>query len=51
MASRLFYVRVANPADGGSRFYAPGFGLVREEWSGETYNTVLSLAHWKLPKA
>ena len=36
--------------DSGSRFYAPGFGLVREEWTGETENSVLSLADWRIPR-
>jgi hypothetical protein len=36
--------------DSGSRFYAPGFGLVREEWAGETENSVLSLADWRIPR-
>lgn len=36
--------------DSGSRLYAPGIGLVREQRSGETYNSVLSLAHWEIPK-
>lgn len=36
--------------DSGSRFYAPGLGLVLERWSGESRNTILSLIHWKLPR-
>ena len=35
--------------DSGSRFYAPAIGLVRETWLGETYNSVLALAHWEIP--
>ncbi|UPT75386.1 MAG: hypothetical protein M0D55_06775 [Elusimicrobiota bacterium] len=35
--------------DSGSRFYAPGLGLVREEWAGESRNSVLSLADWRIP--
>lgn len=36
--------------DSGSRFYAPGLGLVREEWAGESENSVLSLADWRIPR-
>ncbi len=36
--------------DSGTRLYAPGIGLVREQRNGETFNSVLSLAHWEIPR-
>ena len=37
--------------DSGSRLYAPGVGLVREQCSGEGNNGILSLIHWVVPRA
>lgn len=36
--------------DSGSRLYAPGLGLVREQCSGEGNNSILSLIHWVVPR-
>jgi hypothetical protein len=35
--------------DSGSRFYAPGVGLVKELWTGENFNSVLILVSTKGP--
>lgn len=36
--------------DSGRRWYAPGVGLVREDWTGESRNTSLVLVHARFPR-
>lgn len=36
--------------DSCSRYYFPGIGLVREEWTGESRNSTLALVHCVIPR-